>query len=98
MASRIQPYGLAGVAGCPDGLDPVAVNQPKRYLRKRILSRVWKVSPPLCWLYGQTPICLAPAQWLKAAKTVEGGQIWSISPTENNAWQRARAAKFIPSK
>jgi hypothetical protein len=43
--------------------------------RKRIFSRIWNVSPPLCWLWGQTQICLCgPAQWLSAARTGDGGR------------------------
>jgi len=38
---------------------------------------------------------LAPAQALYAAKTVEGGQIWSISATENNVGAVARLANDV---
>ena len=41
-------------------------------------------------------ISFDPRQWLKAAKTVDGGQIWSISATEKSASQPARAAKLTP--
>ena len=55
--------------------------------------------PPPSWpLYGHTVIDAGPADALCAAKTVEGGQVASMSAAEKWMGAVVRRARFTPSR
>src|SRR5690606_33819889 len=111
---RPRTYRLVGPDGRPrpdgrDGLPPRGPESPPRpglptvpqtcERIQRSWTASWKGPPPSWSLKSYTSIDLSScAQELNAANTVDGGQVWSSSATENSAGARPRAAKCTPSK